>query len=212
MLDHMIHASATALTSVLGAMLMITSCAPTSTPASLFNTRSLTGWSKAGGDATYRVDEATIVGTHGPGPNTFLCTNDVYEDFDLEFEFRWDAPINSGLQFRSHINDDGRVQGYQFEHDPSERSWTGGIYEEGGRGWLAPLGENDAARAAVQLDGWNRGRIEARGHHIRTWLNGVPCADLNDPDGPTSGFIALQVHGGQLGSIRWRNLVLTPVH
>ena len=53
------------------------------TPKSLFNGHDLEGWSKVGGDATFDVDDDCIVGIHGPGPNTFLRTDDVYSDFDL---------------------------------------------------------------------------------------------------------------------------------
>ena len=56
-------------------------------------------------------------------------------------------------------------------------------------------------------------RIEAVGDGIRTWLNGVPAADLRDAMDQT-GFIALQVHGvgndaGKIGTqVQWRNLVI----
>ncbi len=36
-------------------------------------------------------------------------------------------------------------------------------------------------------------RIEAIGNSIRTWINGVPCANIWDDMSP-SGVIALQVH------------------
>ena len=162
--------------------------------------------------ATYLVEDGCIVGTHGPGRNSFLRTEETFDDFDLELNFRWDEPGNSGIQFRSHIRpEDGVVEGYQCELDPSDRSWTCGIFYEGPRGWLAPLKDNPEAMGARRLDGWNHVRIRAEGPHLQTWLNGVPCADLVDEGGETEGFIALQVHGGRTGRIRWRNIVLTPV-
>jgi len=53
--------------------------------------------------------------------------------------------------------------------------------------------------------------VECRGDRIKTWINGVPAADLTDSM-TRSGFIALQVHG--VGSrqdplsVRWRNIRL----
>ncbi|NTW44192.1 MAG: DUF1080 domain-containing protein [Anaerolineaceae bacterium] len=43
---------------------------------------------------------------------------------------------------------------------------------------------------------WNSMRVEAYGNSIRTWINGIPAADIAD-DMSSSGFFALQVHGIQ---------------
>lgn len=174
----------------------------------LFDGETLEGWRKVGGGATYHVDDGAIVGVVGPGSNTFLRTEEEYGDFVLELEFRWDEPGNSGIQFRSHQRDgDGRVFGYQCELDPSPRSWTGGVYDEARRGWLFSLEDLPEARKAVRLDDWNHVRIEAMGSRLRTWVNGVPCADFED-DMDAAGFIALQVHSGETGRIRWRQIWL----
>ena len=39
--------------------------------------------------------------------------------------------------------------GYQIEEDPSSREWSGGIYEEGRRGWLYPVTLNPSAQNAI---------------------------------------------------------------
>ncbi|MCA9289642.1 MAG: DUF1080 domain-containing protein [Phycisphaerales bacterium] len=178
----------------------------------LFDGHSLSGWHVVGGGATFRVDDGCIVGTAGPGPNTFLCTSGEWSDFELTLDVRLDVPGNSGIQFRSHVRPDGVVYGYQCEIDPSARSWSGGIYDESRRGWLASLeGEaHAAARAAFRVDDWNRYRIRAVGDRLRTWVNDVPCADLID-DADASGLIALQVHTGGTGVIRWRDVRIAPI-
>ena len=84
------------------------------------------------------------------------------------------------------------------------------MYEEGARGWLNDLKANEAARKAFRQGEWNQLRIECRGDSIKTWLNGVPAADLKD-DRVSSGFIALQVHGGrneQQKEVRFRHMRL----
>lgn len=177
----------------------------------LFDGVSLDGWTKVGGSATYHVEDGCIVGEVGPGPNTFLRTVAEYADFDLMLEVRLDVPGNSGIQFRSHQKDGtGQVYGYQCEIDPSSRAWSGGLYDEGRRGWLVPLEQDHhaSARAAFRVDDWNTYRIRAVGPRIQTWVNGVPCVDYTD-DADASGFIALQVHAGPRGRIRWRNITLT---
>ena len=193
------------------ATLILSACAPASKP--IFNGKDLSGWTIVGGGATYRVEDGDIVGTRGPGPNTFLRTDKTYGDFVLELEFKWDEPINSGVQFRSRQRDrDGRVTGYQCELDHSDRHWTGGIYDEAGRGWLAPLGDNPAAMtAAPDIHQWSTLRIEAMGDRLQTWVNGIPCANLVDSQ-DAEGFIALQVHGSKdPGQVRWRNIRLRTV-
>ena len=181
----------------------------------LFDGESLAGWVSRGGEATFEVVDGVLVGTAVPhSPNTFLCTEGMYADFVLELEFWVDPVLNSGVQIRSASRADykeGRVHGYQVEIDPSARAWSGGVFEEGARGWLYNLVENPAAQAAFRAGGWNHFRIEAIGDSIRTWINGVPAAHLID-DRSAAGFIGLQVHGvggnrERIGSqVRWRNI------
>ncbi len=171
----------------------------------LFDGKTLNGWRKAGGGATYKVEDGCIVGEVGPGANTFLCTEKTFGDFILKLEAKFDVPGNSGVQFRSHQRENGRVFGYQFEIDPSDRAYTGGIYDEARRGWLFPLADKPEAQKAFKRDDWNSFVIEARGPRLRTWVNGVACADLIDTM-DMEGFIALQVHAGRQGRIRWKNI------
>jgi hypothetical protein len=191
----------------------------------LFNGTDLDGWVQHGGKAKYRALNKQIVGSSVPNTsNSFLCTKKDYADFVLELEFKVDPALNSGVQIRSHVFSEpktveiggkkfkipaGRVHGYQVEIDPSARAWTGGIYDEGRRGWLNDLKDNEAARKAFKQGDWNKLRVECRGPSIKTWLNGVAAADLKDAVTP-SGFIGLQVH--QVGKkaepleVRFRNL------
>lgn len=188
----------------------------------LFDGNSLAGWTQRGGEAEYRVEDGAIVGITVPGrvengkrvsgtPNSFLCTDVMYGDFILDLEFKVDPEMNSGVQIRSNSYpeyNNSRVHGYQVEIDPSERAWTGGIYDEGRRGWLYDLKANPAAQKAFKQNEWNHFRVEARGASIKTWLNGVPAADLNDFM-TASGFIALQVHGSKAPEphkVSWRNI------
>jgi len=180
----------------------------------LFNGEDLNNWTVINGSAEFNIEDGAIIGiTKMNTPNTFLATNKAYGDFILEFEFMTDKDVNSGVQFRSLSDPDfqnGRVHGYQFEIDASERAWTGGIYDEARRGWLYDLTQYPEAKAAFKVGEWNTARIEAIGNSIRTWVNDVPCANILD-DMTASGFIALQVHSirdaSQEGKIAaWRNI------
>lgn len=208
----------------------------------LFNGKDLDGWVKRGGNASYAVEGESIVGTSTLNtPNTFLCTPRDYSDFILEYEFKVDPKLNSGVQIRTQSFDSpteivwdggkvkvpaGRVHGYQIEIDPEpgkDRWWSAGIYEESGRGWLYPglLGGNakeftKQGRGIFKQGDWNKIRVEAIGDSIKTTLNGTPCADITDSR-VAAGFIGLQVHGiGKDKSkdgtqVRWRNLRIQEV-
>ncbi len=180
----------------------------------LFNKKDLSGWKVLNGAAEYTIKDETIIGTSKLNtPNTFLVTEKLFADFILELEFKVEDGLNSGIQFRSNSFKDynnGRVHGYQYEIDPSARAWSGGVYDEGRRGWLYSLEKNPSAKTAFKANEWNKVRIEAIGTSIRTWLNGIPCANILD-DVSSTGFIALQVH--QIGkpeqvgkTVQWKNI------
>lgn len=152
-----------------------------------------------GGKATFRTDGEELIGTTTPNtPNTFFTTHGTYADFELVYHAKVDPRLNSGVQFRSAViggfdNRDGGLRGYQIELDPSERSYSAGIYDEQRRGWLHPLHANPAARRAFRPGEWNEFRVVAVGPIIRTWINGVPAAEIFDAVTP-AGHIGFQVH------------------
>lgn len=177
---------------------------------SLFDGKTFQGWKQLQGDARYAIRDGAIVGivTEGVPANSFMVTEELFGDFVFECEFKADEGINSGIQFRSAPpdgNERKRVYGYQFEIDPTPRGLTGGMYEEGRRGWFVPKQNNGDPQKefAAQHAGkfkpgqWNRVRIEARGNRIKTSLNGQPMVDWTDAEENVRvkrGFFGFQVH------------------
>ncbi len=187
----------------------------------LFNGENLDGWIRRNGMASYRVDNGTILGTTAEGsPNSFLCTFEEYDDFELEFETMLvDDELNSGVQIRSQTRDEpyGRVNGPQveIESSPGEAAYIYG--EATGRGWLTPEDEL-ITHENFQNGEWNQYRVVAEGPRIQVWLNGEQMADLTDEEiyeTHPSGFIGLQVHaiGEDDGpyQVRWRNIRIRPL-
>jgi len=167
----------------------------------LFNGKDLTGWKPVAGTATFEVVDGEIQGTSVAGsPNTFLITEETYGDYILELDLKIEhLSSNSGVMTRGQFDPaarDGKglVFGYQIEADPSERAWSGGVYDEARRGWLYPLDLNPDAKSAFKMGEFNHYRIEAIGNEIKTWINGQEVAYVVD-DMDKTGFIGLQVHG-----------------
>jgi len=197
----------------------------------LFDGKTLNGWETHSGTATYKAEKGAIVGTAVLGsPNTFLCTQKEYSDFILEFEVLVDNELNSGVQVRSQVakeamvfnlEDQGktiqrkipadRVYGYQVEIAALPSTNSGNVYDEARRArFLDDFTNKPAAQAAFENGRWNKYRIECRGDSIRTWVNGVPAADIKDAMTPR-GIIGLQVHSIPKDKfkpyeVRWRNL------
>ena len=193
---------------------------------SLFDGTTLDAWSVKGGNATYKVEDGAIVGTTVErSPNTFLCRG-PYSDFVLEFDVLCDKPLNSGVQIRSHtyekdtpleskkgqIRKAGTVYGYQCEITKAEEGVAGNFWDEARRTkWLDDFSKKPEAAKAFKDGEWNHYRIVAQGDHIRSWVNGVPCADFHD-NLDASGFIGLQVHSVPAGAgpyqVRWKKIRL----
>jgi hypothetical protein len=176
----------------------------------LFDGKTLDGWTQRNGQATYRVEDGAVVGrTAKNSPNSFLCTDKAYCDFELLFEVKVDPGLNSGVQIRSRSSKDfnnERVHGPQVEIETAPGE-SGYIYGEAtGRGWLSP---NQDIKDAYQNDQWNQYRVLAKGPRIQVWINGRMVEDLTDEASSQCGFIGLQVHGvGDRGpfEVRWRNI------
>lgn len=183
----------------------------------IFDGKTLKGWTQRNGTATYRVENNAIVGKTKEGsPNSFLCTDKLYGNFDLKFEVKVDNGLNSGVQIRSQTKDGpkGRVNGPQVEIEMSGKNGaeSGYIYGEAAGGWMTPADKRKPHKHFKDGE-WNAYRVVAKDAHIQVWINGVQISDLVDKEKLKShpkGFIGLQVHGIRKGSgpfeVSWRNL------
>lgn len=183
---------------------------------SLFDGNSLQGW--RGDDKLWTVLDGAIVGaTDGDIPdNTFLICDGEYGDFVLKVKFLLhDHTGNSGIQYRSEEIKERKgkkfppfvVGGYQA--DIASERYMGILYgEKTSRGIIQDVTPEvtDALEKAVVQNGWNEYVITADGDHITQVLNGVTTVDIEDPQGPRSGIIALQLHRGHDMRISFKDI------
>jgi len=190
------------------------------------------------GEAHWLGNELHLLSTD----NWFLLTKKRYKDFTLELEVIVPEVegefINSGIIFRAQTEYSADINsqyayGYQAEVDPSERRWSGGLYEQSTpREWLFPThpersapGEHfkknyspqwsEEKAAAFKAGHWNHYKISARGPEIKIWLNNVLTTHVKDTH-LSEGYIGLQHHGsqgfGQSGdtayTVKFRNITI----
>jgi hypothetical protein len=203
----------------------------------IFDGSSLKGWD---GDPTFwRVENGAIVGESTPDrrltQNTFIIwRGGEPKDFELKCEYRLNA-TNSGIQIRSvQVPAGGDIgqwvmKGYQADID-YQNQYTGQIYEERGRGFLAMRGQAvyvpdgarprvignlqqsaDELKAIIKPDDWNQVHIIARGNTILQILNGAVSSIVVDDDTKNrvmSGLIGFQMHVGDPMKVQFRNVWL----
>jgi hypothetical protein len=172
---------------------------------SIFNGIDLAGWKIYGTEKWY-VEDGLLICESGPAKQYgYLATDNWYDNFVLELEFKQAANGNSGVFFRSTI-DGTKINGWQVEVAPPNHD-TGGIYESYGRGWLHQIPDNQ--EGFLKMGEWNKMKIQVVGKRVITWLNGQQMTDLTDDKiGEGKGSIALQIHDGGGIKIYWKNIMI----
>ena len=170
---------------------------------SIFNGENLDGWIIYGTEKWY-VENNELVCESGPDEQYgYLGTNEYYDDFILELNFKQENNGNSGVFFRSTV-DGTKVKGWQVEVAPPGLH-SGGIYESYGRGWL--IKPDQSSDSVVKMGEWNKMKIKVLGDEVTTWINDLEMIKIKDSIiGAGVGGVALQIHDGGGIKVRWKNL------
>jgi hypothetical protein len=173
----------------------------------LFNGKDLTGWTNIGKEK-WEIEDGTLHGIAVTREYGYLQTEKPYKDFQLSLRFKCEGDGNSGVFF--HVNfKPGTPQvtkGPQFEIDCTLGHHTGGVYEQT-RKWIVwPAPENESV---VRPGEWNDYLITVVGNHYVSRLNGVVMVDYTDPQPESDdGPIALQLHSGGQGNMRFKDIII----
>ncbi len=173
----------------------------------LFNGKDLTGWVPVGKEK-WVVEDGTILGQGLSDQYGYLATGKEYKDFHLSLRFKFEAEGNSGVYIHSRFEPGTTriIEGFQVEIDRNLNHHTGGLYGDG-RGWMVwPAPENETV---IRPYDWNDMLIQVVGNRVITRLNGVPMVDYTNPAPKSSdGVIALQLHSGGKGRMRFTDLYI----
>ncbi|HXN23054.1 MAG TPA: DUF1080 domain-containing protein [Candidatus Dormibacteraeota bacterium] len=202
-----------AIVAFLAAMMLLGFSAAVQPPedgwAPLFNGKDLAGWKK-NGEEKWVAEEGTILCQSTVNKYGYLTTAKTYRDFNLRLKFKGEAAGNSGVFLHARITGidlqhGPDIVGMQVEVDPTLGKHSGGLYESGGRGWVAmPTAEGEQA---LKSGAWNDLEVSVLGNHIVTHLNGVKVADFTDPAPKfIDGVIGLQIHTGGGVKMRWKDI------
>ena len=179
------------------------------TPAwqSLFNGKDLTGWKRVGNEK-WVVERGVIYGSGITQEYGYLATQKTYTDFQLSLRFKCGSAGNSGVYLHTQFEDNTPkiIAGRQVEIDPTIGNHTGGIYSST-KGWIVwPAPELETVLRPYD---WNHLRILVEGNRYQSYLNGVRMVDFTYPSpNSTEGVIALQLHSGRKGRMRFKEIFI----
>jgi hypothetical protein len=200
----------------------------------IFDGKTLDKWE--GEPGFWRVEDGVLTGETTADKqlkqNTFIIwRGGTTADFEFKAEFRLTESANSGVQYRSTaLPDVGKyvLKGYQADMD-GKSNFTGMLYEERGRGFVAPRGqfvrmseggapkligspgEADALKSVIKVADWNQIHIIARGITITHVINGrvmSMCIDEDAKGRAMEGLLGLQLHVGPPMKVEFRNILL----
>ena len=170
---------------------------------SIFDGKSLEGWHNPfeWGETKVVDGEIHLIAQK----KFFLMSDKIYGDYEFEAQIRLpEGKSNSGFMARGQ-EEKNKVFGYQAEADPTDRKWSGGLYDEKRRGWLNPLNDQPEVQDAFKKTDWNSYRIVCEGDHLQFFVNGAKTTDYHDPVDIT-GMVGLQHHGEKDQLYRFRDI------
>lgn len=169
---------------------------------SIFDGETWAGWE--GSKDFFRIEDRAIVAgalDRKIPKNQFLCTEEVYGDFELRVKVRFTSTENNaGIQFRTkRIPNDHEVIGYQADIGfLNDRPLWGSLYDESRRNLFLLQADPNVVRSVVKVDDWNDYRILCVGKEVTLWLNDTLVLEYEEfEEGiDTEGVICVQIHSG----------------
>ena len=174
----------------------------------LFDGKTLKGWTPAPG-GKWEVKDGAIVGTSPKSERRhgILLTDRQYSDFIVKAKFLVHAG-DSGFYFRAErVKSAVSVNGFQVEVDTSQE--TGGLYETGGRAWVHHPTAEVIKKRRYKKGEWTDLELSAIGGHIVVKINGVISTELKNDKGRAKGHIGLQLHGGQVMHVEYKDILIS---
>ncbi len=175
---------------------------------SLFNGKNLNGWEPTPG-GKWEVKNGVVIGTSPKSEprHGILLTKKRFKDFVVKAKFRV-LHGDSGFYFRvDRVKSGVSVHGFQVEIDETDE--TGGLYETGGRGWVHQPTAGVAKKRSYKKGEWTDLELTAKGGDITVKINGIVSTRLINDKSRREGHIGLQLHGGQVMHVEYKDIELS---
>ena len=170
----------------------------------IFDGESFDGWhARPGGE--WEIEDGVLSGhnTEDDSRHGLMVTDEEYSDFTVRQKFQVEQG-NSGFYFRAEeVDDPVHIKGFQAEVEQADN--VGGLYETAGRGWVVKP-DPKVVEKAYKPDDWNQMTVSAHGKWIVVHLNGHKTAELKGDVGRMKGHLALQLHGNQNVTVRFKDI------
>jgi hypothetical protein len=195
----------------LAALVILSTHHATAAAVPLFDGKTFKGW--FGDTNLWRVEDGAFAAGDGKlkiPHNEFLKTERSFTNFVLRVKFKITGTngfVNGGVQIRSTVVPPFEMKGYQCDIG---EGWWGAIYDEMRRNKVLIKPNAEDVKKAVKRGEWNDYVIRAEGRRIQTWINDVQMVDYTEPDEtlPQHGLIGLQIHGGGVTQIWYKDITI----
>jgi len=174
----------------------------------LFNGKDLANFKAEGAASFWRVESGVLIGENDAAKKGhMLWTQKEYADFVIEFDVRWKATtergVDTGVEMRKpHLQLQLGISG-SLKVDMSGSFYTGGkpAYPE--------AGQAKSAKVLMKPEGeWNTFRIQAKGDTFTCWINGKKASEYTDAKFSGAAPIGLQIHPGVVMKCEYRKVKL----
>ena len=172
----------------------------------LFNGKDLTNFQAEGTKPYWRIENGVLIGENDDAlKGHYLWTQKEYGDFVIEFDARWkattDRGVDTGVEMRKP-----KIQ-LQLGVSGSLRVDMTGSFYTGGKPAYPEAGQAKEAKTLLKPEGeWNTFRIQAKGDTFTCWINGVKASEYTDPKFSGAAPIGFQIHGNVVMKTEFRNI------
>ncbi|MDP3176966.1 MAG: DUF1080 domain-containing protein [Spirochaetaceae bacterium] len=171
----------------------------------LFNGKDLTNFKADGAAAFWRVESGVLIGENDAAQKGhMLWTQKEYGDFVLEFDVRWKATTERGVDTGIEM----RKPGIQLQLGVSgslKVDMSGSFYV--GKPGYPEVGRAKDAKTLMKPEGeWNTFRVQAKGNTFTCWINGKKASEYTDEKFSGAAPIGLQIHGKVAMKCEYRNV------
>lgn len=171
--------------------------------SSLFDGKTLEAWKVPDGGEWTVKNGKLIAKNNSSKKGSILWTNDTYEDFEVQLDFRLiSGTIDSGIFMRGENDKNPQIQiGISGS---LKRDMTGSPYIPGSN---YPV-EAKNVKKLLHLKGWNTIKARAVKNKYTVWLNGEEVMKYTFDNANLEGPVGLQLHPGKEMEIHFKKILL----